>query len=92
MKTKKVLIVDDSDDFRAMLKGYAITPDELADIGFDFARSINRTTEDIEHDARSAYRVALDHFTVAKAEQFNRLTGPDPFLKKWGTRKYRVGN
>lgn len=66
---------------RAMLKGWAITPDQLADIGLELARSMNRQTADVEHDARNAYARAVSAYAERKQSDFAALI--DNSAQRW---------
>jgi hypothetical protein len=57
---------------RALFKGYAITADELADIGVELARTMGRPVSDVSHDANNALRNAYQSYEQKKATQFLR--------------------
>lgn len=67
---------------RALIKGYAITADDLQTIGLDFASSIGRSADanrDIGRDAENAHRAAVSAYAEWKA---NRVTAQCPVKKK----------
>ncbi len=71
---------------RALLKGYAITADDLATIGRQFASSIGRDTSDIDHDAENAHRAAVTRFAEIKASQVEKLDPLAAKFAKWRSR------
>ncbi|RDE06793.1 hypothetical protein [Sphingomonas aracearum] len=71
---------------RALLKGYAITADDLATIGRQFASSIGRDTSDVDHDAENAHRAAVARYAEVKATRVEKL---DPLAAKFAKWKNR---
>ncbi|MDG2532056.1 hypothetical protein P6144_00200 [Sphingomonas sp. HITSZ_GF] len=65
---------------RALLKGYAITADDLAAIGREYAHSIGRDTSDIDHDAQNAHAAAVSRYAEIKATRMERI---DPLAEKF---------
>ncbi|MBB5709688.1 hypothetical protein [Sphingomonas xinjiangensis] len=68
---------------RALLKGYAISADDLASIGFQFATSIGRDTSDIDHDAENAHAAAVSRYAELMAERVEKQCPVKEKLKKW---------
>lgn len=58
---------------RALCKGYAISAEDLATIGREFATSIGRQTADIKHDAENAHAKAVSAYAQIKTESTEKL-------------------
>ena len=70
----------------AMLKGYAIEPSDLANIGDQLADTMGRHKDDIDHDADNAFDIALGHYATHKAERFENFSksnNHDKYLARW---------
>lgn len=68
---------------RAMLKGYAITADDLATIGHELAATMGRHTNDIEHDATNAHKAAVKSYAEIKARDVEKLCPLKAKMDRW---------
>jgi hypothetical protein len=73
---------------RALLKGYAVTADDLATIGRQFASSIGRDTSDVDHDAENAHRAAVARYAEVKATRVEKLDPLAAKFAKWKNRDF----
>jgi hypothetical protein len=75
---------------RALLKGYAITADDLVSIGLEFASSIGRSADanrDIGRDAENAHRAAVSHYAEVRANQLAQQCPAMANIDKWRVKR-----
>lgn len=68
---------------RALHKGFAITADDLASIGREFASSVGRDTSDVDHDAENAHQSAVSLYAQHKATRVEKLDPVGARIAGW---------